>query len=263
MADDTSTHTLSWMNPLGTQGSELFSSIWSGVMFSRKSRSNESDNVDREPIVEAPSAGSAHVKRRRALRQTLAEFKPSRRANALLAMAKDLGDRLLPAFDTPTSLPYSRVNLRHGIEKDETEETCAAAAGSLTLEFTLLSQLTGDPAYERAARTSFMNTWGRRIPTTGLLGNSLGVKNGHWMLPGSSGIGAGVDSFYEYALKGAVLFDDDAYMGVWEDAYRAVMQHIRAPDGHLVSIAMINGENVSSLTSAHSLETSTFGPVDR
>jgi len=27
----------------------------------------------------------------------------------LLALAKDLGERLLPAFDTPTGLPYARV----------------------------------------------------------------------------------------------------------------------------------------------------------
>jgi mannosidase alpha-like ER degradation enhancer 1 len=42
----------------------------------------------------------------------------------LLEMAKDLGERLLPAFKTPTGMPYARLNLRHGVPKGETIETC-------------------------------------------------------------------------------------------------------------------------------------------
>lgn len=33
----------------------------------------------------------------------------------LVVMAHDLGERLLQAFDTPTGLPFSRINLRHGV----------------------------------------------------------------------------------------------------------------------------------------------------
>jgi mannosidase alpha-like ER degradation enhancer 1 len=42
----------------------------------------------------------------------------------LLELALDLGKRLLPAFQTPTGLPYARVNLRYGVEKGESVETC-------------------------------------------------------------------------------------------------------------------------------------------
>jgi hypothetical protein len=58
----------------------------------------------------------------------------------LLDLAYDLGKRLMPAFSTPTGLPYARVrlapepsfhsanfqqvNLRHGVMKGETWETC-------------------------------------------------------------------------------------------------------------------------------------------
>lgn len=42
----------------------------------------------------------------------------------LLEMALDLGRRLAPAFATTTGLPYARVNLRHGVEKGESIETC-------------------------------------------------------------------------------------------------------------------------------------------
>jgi mannosidase alpha-like ER degradation enhancer 1 len=66
----------------------------------------------------------------------------------LLALALDLGERLLPAFATPTGLPYARVNLRHGVEKGESIETCTAGAGSLVLEFAVLSRLTRDRRFE-------------------------------------------------------------------------------------------------------------------
>ena len=46
----------------------------------------------------------------------------------LLILAKDLGDRLLPAFETPTGIPSHRVNLRRGMIKSETRQTCVAAA---------------------------------------------------------------------------------------------------------------------------------------
>ena len=36
--------------------------------------------------------------------------------DGLLLQALDLGDRLLLAFDTATGLPYSKINLRHGLD---------------------------------------------------------------------------------------------------------------------------------------------------
>ena len=66
----------------------------------------------------------------------------------MLELALDLGKRLLPAFNTATGLPYARVNLRYGVESGETIETCTAGAGSLVLEFAVLSRLTGDMRFE-------------------------------------------------------------------------------------------------------------------
>ena len=69
--------------------------------------------------------------------------------NQLLTLALDLGHRLLPAFtSSQTGMPYARVNLRHGVVRDESQETCAAGAGSLLLEFVTLSRLTGDVVFE-------------------------------------------------------------------------------------------------------------------
>ncbi len=160
-------------------------------------------------------------------------FRPSARAKALLSLAHDLGKRLLPAFDSPTGIPYSRVNLAHGITPDETPDTCSAAAGSLVLEFTLLSRLTGDVRFETVSKRAFHEIWKRRS-LLGLIGSSIEVKNGKWLLPTST-IGAGVDSFFEYAFKAGVMLDDEEFMEVWEDAYRAVTNHVRSADGYVVS----------------------------
>lgn len=37
----------------------------------------------------------------------------------MLALARDLGERLLPAFATPLGIPVHRVNLRKGIPRGE------------------------------------------------------------------------------------------------------------------------------------------------
>lgn len=141
----------------------------------------------------------------------------------LLRLAFDLAQRLLPAFYTQTGMPYPRVNLRHGIpfylnsplhenassdpygveDTPEITETCSAGAGSLVLEFTVLSRLTGDPRFEQAAKRAFWAVWSRRS-NIGLIGAGVDAEGGHW-IGGFSGIGAGIDSFFEYALKTHIL----------------------------------------------------------
>ena len=55
----------------------------------------------------------------------------------------------MKAFETPTHIPYGTINLRHGIPPGETVVSSLAGAGSLTLEFTMLSELTGRLGAER------------------------------------------------------------------------------------------------------------------
>lgn len=95
----------------------------------------------------------------------------------LLDLAVDLADRLLPAFRTPTGIPVARVNLRRGVAKGETTETCSAGAGSLLLEWIVLSRLTGAEKYEQAATKAFWAVWNRRS-AKGLIGNALNAYNG-------------------------------------------------------------------------------------
>ncbi|KAF1846169.1 glycoside hydrolase family 47 protein [Cucurbitaria berberidis CBS 394.84] len=178
----------------------------------------------------------------------------------LLRLATDLTDRLMPAFHTPTQLPYPRVNLRHGVpfyanspynmdaehgqcsrdphEKGtEITETCSAGAGSLVLEFATLSRLTGDPRYERAAKDAFWAVWHRRS-SIGLIGAGIDAETGQWVSP-YTGIGAGIDSFFEYALKSHILLSGlpydlanvstdapEAFLLAWGDAHEGIRRHI-------------------------------------
>ncbi|XP_033095276.1 ER degradation-enhancing alpha-mannosidase-like protein 3 isoform X2 [Anneissia japonica] len=154
----------------------------------------------------------------------------------LLLMAKDLGFRLLPAFNTSTGMPYPRVNLRHGIDpvKSRTgkeKATCTACAGTLLLEFATLSRLTGDPIFELKAKKATHELWSRRQRSSNLVGTVINIHNGDWVRR-DSGVGAGIDSYYEYLLKAYVLLGDDNYLDWFTAHYDAIMRYIS--DGPLL-----------------------------
>lgn len=200
----------------------------------------------------------------------------------LLRLAHDLASRLLPAFSTSTGIPYPRVNLRYGVPfytnscgfwgeecspsdnmtcptqpvpNTEGTETCSAGAGTLLLELIVLSRLTGDTVFELSAKRAFWSIWERRAHT-GLVGSNINAENGLWTNP-YTGLGAGVDSFYEYALKAYILLagaerpwqdsydpgptfaaffppplqeqhhDPESFLKVWKDSHDAINRHLR------------------------------------
>lgn len=80
----------------------------------------------------------------------------------LLEMAKDLGYRLLPSFNTTTGIPHARINLKYGMKSDElknSRETCTACAGTMLLEFAALSRLSGEPIFEAKAHAAMDALW--------------------------------------------------------------------------------------------------------
>lgn len=69
---------------------------------------------------------------------------------ALLDKAVELGEMLYVAFDTPNRMPVTRWNPKSaaaGSSQEAGEGTLVAEIGSLTLEFTRLSQLTKNPKW--------------------------------------------------------------------------------------------------------------------
>ncbi|PON61061.1 Glycoside hydrolase [Parasponia andersonii] len=145
--------------------------------------------------------------------------------NQLLILAEDLGKRFLPAFDTPTGLPYAWINLKYGVMENETTETSTSGCGSLILEMGALSRLTGDPRYESAALHALRKLWSMRS-SLNLFGTTLDVVTGDW-IEYSSGIGAGVDSFYEYLFKAHIIFGKEEFWRMFHSAYVAVQKYFR------------------------------------
>src|SRR6266403_5203446 len=129
----------------------------------------------------------------------------------LLGLAEDLGNRLLPAFNSPTGLPYVYVNLRTGQTRDPA--TNPAETGTLLLEFGTLSKLTGRPGFYEKAKRALIETFRRRSPL-GLVGRSINVETGAWTNTDSH-ISGGIDSYYEYLWKCWLLFNDKDCRDMW------------------------------------------------
>ncbi|XP_023661240.1 ER degradation-enhancing alpha-mannosidase-like protein 1 isoform X2 [Paramormyrops kingsleyae] len=147
--------------------------------------------------------------------------------NELLHLAHDLAVRLLPAFEnTSTGIPYPRVNLKNGVPPDSINETCTAGAGSLLVEFGILSRLVGDSTFEWVARRAVKALWSLRSNETGLLGNVVNIQTGQWVGK-QSGLGAGMDSFYEYLLKSYILFGEKEDYKMFKAAYESIQNHLR------------------------------------
>jgi len=125
----------------------------------------------------------------------------------LLELAHDIGKRLLPAFQTKTGIPYGTVNLINGIPNGESKVASLAGAGTLTLEFELLSRLSGDKSFGDAAKLASRALWMRRTKRN-LLGKHINIERGSWT-EHLSGIGSNSDSFYEYLVKHYILFPED------------------------------------------------------
>ncbi|XP_067941265.1 ER degradation-enhancing alpha-mannosidase-like protein 3 isoform X2 [Watersipora subatra] len=143
----------------------------------------------------------------------------------LLDKALDLGERLLLAFDTVSGIPYPKVNLVTGLKNLKVKDTCTACAGTMVLEFAALSRLTGDTRFEEAAHKAMDFLWDQRNVHSNLMGTVLNINNGDWVRR-ESGIGAGIDSYYEYLLKAYILLGDDAYLTRFNKHYDAIMTYI-------------------------------------
>jgi ER degradation enhancer, mannosidase alpha-like 2 len=144
----------------------------------------------------------------------------------LLLLAEDLGNRLLPAFDSPTGIPYRFVNLRTG--KVRGEVTNPAESGTLLVEFGALSKLTRKPVFYDKAKRALVETYKRRS-AIGLVGSRVNVETGEWVGK-TSHISGGIDSYYEYLLKCWLLFRDEDCRRMWLESVAAVNRHLADDD---------------------------------
>jgi mannosidase alpha-like ER degradation enhancer 2 len=140
----------------------------------------------------------------------------------LLDLADNLGNRLLPVFNSPTGMPYMFVNLKTG--KTRGAESNPAEIGTLLLEFGTLSKLTGKPIYYDKAKSALVALYSRRSKI-GLVGSTINVETGQW-IDTTSHISGGIDSYYEYLLKSWLLFGDKDCKKMWESSVKAVNKYL-------------------------------------
>jgi mannosyl-oligosaccharide alpha-1,2-mannosidase len=156
----------------------------------------------------------------------------------LLAKAKDLADRLLPAFATPTGFPYRFINLRTGAIRDA--ETNPAEIGTFLPEWGTLSRLTGDPRYAQTAKRAVVHLFAKRSKLD-LLAVKIDAVTGQW-LDRRATVGSYADSYYEY------LWDSWQYLGDAEcrDMYQvctaAILRHQQDRRGGHLWIADVDFE---------------------
>lgn len=140
----------------------------------------------------------------------------------LLDLAEDLGNRLLPVFNSPTGLPYRYVNLKTG--KVSKPVSNPAETGTLIIEFGALSKLTGKPIFFEKAKRALVETYNRRSKI-GLVGEWINVETGEWT-DTDSHISGAIDSYYEYLLKCSLLFGDADCKRMWKESITAVNKYL-------------------------------------
>jgi len=161
-----------------------------------------------------------------------------------LVLAKDLADRLLPAFKTPTGMPFRYVHLQTGALRDSINNP--AEIGTLMMEFGKLSKLTGDKKYYDIAKKAMMEVYKRRSKI-GLVGLQIDVTKGNWTNT-ESAIGAYIGSYYEYLYKSWRLFGDKDFKAAWEVHQNAIRKYLISKQDSgwfLTHVDMNTGKEIS------------------
>ncbi|KAK4232490.1 glycoside hydrolase [Podospora fimiseda] len=121
----------------------------------------------------------------------------------ILVQAKFLADNLKVAFDTPSGIPDNNLYFNPP-RRAGSRTNGIATIGTLVLEWTRLSDLTGDQQYARLAQRAEEYLLHPRPalgePFPGLLGANVDLGTGLFV-DGAGGWGGGTDSFYEYLIK--------------------------------------------------------------
>ncbi|KAK3586722.1 hypothetical protein CHS0354_017519 [Potamilus streckersoni] len=116
--------------------------------------------------------------------------------------ARDLGDRLLPCFKSPSQVPFSDVNLKTGKAHAPQwgPDSSTSEVTTIQLEFRDLSRITGNPKYEKAAHDVSLHV--HSLPKNdGLVPIFINAESGNFRESATISFGARGDSYYEYLLK--------------------------------------------------------------
>ncbi|XP_038653458.1 mannosyl-oligosaccharide 1,2-alpha-mannosidase IA-like isoform X1 [Scyliorhinus canicula] len=160
--------------------------------------------------------------------------------------AIELGEKLLPAFNTPTGIPWALINLRSGVGRNwgwaSGGSSILAELGTLHLEFVHLSEVSGNPKFAEKVM-KIRKVLNRLEKPHGLYPNYLSPVTGHWGQHHVS-IGGLGDSFYEYLIKAWLMSDktDEEAKTMYYEALQAIEANlVRKSSSGLTYIAEWRG----------------------
>ena len=146
-----------------------------------------------------------------------------------LETAKDLVDRIICAFESPSGIPYASFNLKtlQGIPShDDAGASSTAEAATVQLELKYMTKLTGETLYwEKAEKV--MEVIDANGIEDGLLPiyiyANTGKFRGNTIRLGSRG-----DSYYEYLIKQYLQTSkqEPIYEEMWDEALAGVRKHL-------------------------------------
>ena len=147
----------------------------------------------------------------------------------VLDKAIEIGDMLYAAFDTPTRMPINKWSPQRafsGIEQAAaSDDSTLATMGSLTMEFTRLSQLTGDMRYfdavQRVTNVLEKQQFGSKLP--GMWPQRYNSATIDFREGSSFSLGAEADSAYEYILKMYLLLGATTPASQYERMYKSAI----------------------------------------
>ena len=171
----------------------------------------------------------------------------------LLAKAKEVADRLLPAYDTPTGIPHAMVNLASGEHRNPSWTAGASILSefaTVQLELRTLSYHTKDSFYDEKA-TWINDVIDGRAPEDYLCPTHMSTINGMWTTQHVT-VGALGDSYYEYLLKQYLLTGNSErrYRLQYEKASRGIVEKLvrkSYPSGQAYVAELKNREDPSTV----------------
>uniref|UniRef100_A0A1Q3F198 alpha-1,2-Mannosidase n=1 Tax=Culex tarsalis TaxID=7177 RepID=A0A1Q3F198_CULTA len=167
-----------------------------------------------------------------------------------LDKALDLGNRLLPCFDSPSGIPYSDVNIEtmKAHPPKWSPDSSTSEVTTLQLEFRDLSRTAMNPVFENAANK--VNVKVHELEKNeGLVPIFINANTGQFRNFATISLGARADSYYEYLLKQWLQTgkkNDDFLIDDYQTAIRGVLNQlvrVTPNEKHLYIGELINGKD--------------------
>ncbi|XP_059611049.1 endoplasmic reticulum mannosyl-oligosaccharide 1,2-alpha-mannosidase [Phlebotomus argentipes] len=166
-----------------------------------------------------------------------------------LVKAADLGNRLLPCFESQSGIPYSDVNLAtlRAHSPKWSPDSSTSEVTTIQLEFRDLSRSTGDDIYETVSHkvNEKIHSLEKRH---GLVPIFINANTGMFRTFSTISLGARADSYYEYLLKQWLQMgkkEEDFLIEDYSMAIEGVLSQLvrETPNEHHVYIGeLINGK---------------------